>query len=119
MKNTIKILGIIAMVAIIGLTMIACGGGESPSSVARKAIAAVEKGDEKGINATMTAETAALVIPMLEKAKGQMAGKKGIAGTEEKIDGDTAVVKVTFNDGSTDDFKLVKDGGKWKVTISK
>jgi len=29
MKNTIKILGIIALIAIIGVTMVACGGGLS------------------------------------------------------------------------------------------
>jgi preprotein translocase subunit SecG len=123
MKNTIRILGIIALVAIIGLTMMACGGGggggESPSSVAKKCIAAVEKGDEKGIAATMTDDSAALVISLMEKAKGQMVDKKGVASTEEKIDGDKAVVKVTYKDGSTDDLNLVKVDGKWKVTVSK
>jgi hypothetical protein len=55
----------------------------------------------------------------MEKAKGQMVDKKGVASTEEKIDGDKAVVKVTYKDGSTDDINLIKVDGKWKVTVAK
>jgi hypothetical protein len=33
MKNTIKFLGIIAIVAIIGFTMVACGGGGGGGSL--------------------------------------------------------------------------------------
>ena len=48
-----------------------------------------------------------------------MAEKGGIAKTEETIDGDRATVIVTYNDGSTDDIKLVKVNGKWQISMEK
>ena len=62
--------------------MLSCGGGSSPSAVARKAITSIEKADQKGINDTFTPEAAVLVIAMLEKAQGQMLEKGGVDKTE-------------------------------------
>ena len=43
MKNTIKIIGIIALVAVIGFTVVACGGGNSPKSLAKQTYQVFEK----------------------------------------------------------------------------
>jgi len=119
MKNLNKLVGVIALAAIIALTVTACGGGGSPSAVVKKAITAVEKGDQKGIEATFTPEAASLMVAMLEKAKGQFEKKGGIDTMKETINGDKATVNVTYKDGTTDDISLVKVKGDWKVTIEK
>ena len=119
MKRTSKIIGLIVLMALLVFLMVACGGGASPSSVVRKAITAIEKGDQKGVEATFTPEAAALIVGMLEKAQGGVGEYGGIASTEETINGDTAKVKVTFKNGETGDFDLVKVDGKWKITMGK
>jgi hypothetical protein len=43
MKNTIKFLGIIAMVAVIGFTVVSCGGGNNPKSLAKQTYQVFEK----------------------------------------------------------------------------
>ena len=114
LKGTLAILIVVSLV----LAMASCGG-DSPSAVARKAITAIEKADQRGINNTFTPDAAAMIGSMLEKAQGQMKEKGGVAKTEETINGDKATVKVTYNDGSTDDITLFKVDGKWKVGMEK
>jgi ketosteroid isomerase-like protein len=118
MKKIITLVGAVGLVLIVGFTVLNCGGG-SPSSVVRKLYTAFEKGDTKAINELMTPESAAMMIMFLEKIKGSVTEKGGIEKTEEKIDGNKAVVKTTYKDGSTDELNLVKVDGKWKVTIDK
>jgi hypothetical protein len=43
MKNTIKLFGIIALVAVISFTMAACGGGSNPKSLAKQTYQTFEK----------------------------------------------------------------------------
>ena len=120
MKSTLKMIGIIALVAVIGFAMTACGGrNDSPSDVVRKAITAMERGDTRGIEATCTPELAALIISMMEKAQGQVTERGGIASAVETIDGDTAIVEVTYNDGTSETMNLVKVDGQWKITMGK
>jgi hypothetical protein len=119
MKNVMKYLGIIALVAVIAFAMASCGGGGSPSSVVRQFHTAVEKGDTKALEKTATAETAALMAMFGEKAKEGVTENGKIKSTSEKISGDTAVVTVTYTNGETTDIDLVKVDGKWKVTIDK
>jgi ketosteroid isomerase-like protein len=114
MKRMMMLAGIICVVFIA-----ACGGSESPSSVAKKFYAAVEKGDSKAIEQLATPETAQLLALFGEKAKGTLGEYGEIKSTTEKIDGDTAVVTLNFANGDSDDLNLVKVDGKWKVAISK
>jgi ketosteroid isomerase-like protein len=120
MKRILFSIGTISFLLIIGLTVLGCGGsGGSPSSVVKRLYTAFEKGDTKAVNELMEPEAAAMMVMFIEMAKEQAAQTGSITKTEETIDGDTAVVKATFKDGSTDDYDLVKVGGKWKVTIKK
>jgi ketosteroid isomerase-like protein len=92
---------------------------DSPSSVARKFYAAVEKNDAKAMGQVSTAETVQMMSMFSEKAAGMAAANGKIKSTTEKIDGDTAVVTLTFENGETSDLDLKKVNGKWKVAISK
>jgi len=109
----------IALIAVIGLSMIACGSSDSPTSVVKKLHTAIEKGDSKAIGQLMTPEAAQMTIMMGEKAKGIIVSYGGISKTEETINGNDAYVEVTYKNGETSDFELVKIDGKWKVTIDK
>jgi hypothetical protein len=53
------------------------------------------------------------------KAQGMVTENGKIKTMVESVNGDTAVVKVTFENGEEEDIDLVKVDGKWKVTISK
>lgn len=118
MKRTFSI-GIISLLLIIGLVITSCGGGGSPSNVIRKLHTAVEKGDTKVISELVVPEAAALILKMMEQLQEAYTESGGIAKIEETIDGNTAVVTVTYKMGDTADYDLVKVNGKWKGTIDK
>jgi hypothetical protein len=119
MKKHFSFIGLISLLLIIGILVIGCSGGGSPTSVVKKLHTAIEKGDAKAIGQLMTPEAAQMMAMMGEKAKGMIATYGGVAKTEETIDGNNAVVKVTYKNGETGDFELIKIDGKWKVTIDK
>jgi ketosteroid isomerase-like protein len=110
MKRMMMLAGIVCVVFITG-----CAGG-SPSSAARKFYAAVEKNDIQAMGQVATPETVQTIAMFGEKAKKKLTENGKIKSTTEKIDGDTAVVDVTFENGETEDFNLEKVAGKWKVT---
>jgi hypothetical protein len=99
--------------------IVGCSNNNSPSSAARKFYTAIEKNDVKAMEQVATTQTVQTMAMFGEKAKGMLASYGKITGTTEKIDGDTAVVTVTFENGESEDLSLVKDDGKWKVTIDK
>ena len=119
MKKHFSFIGLISLLLIIGIVAIGCSGGDSPTSVVKKLHTAIEKGDAKAIGQLMTPEGAQMMTMMGEKTKGMMAAYGGIAKTQETINGNNAVVKVTYKNGETSDYELVKIDGKWKVTIDK
>jgi len=114
MRRMMMWAGIVCVVLIAG-----CSGNESPSSVTRKFFAAVEKNDAKAMEKVATSDTVQLMGMFGEKAQGMMADYGKIESTTQEIDGDTAVVTVTWENGETEDIDLVKIDGKWKVTIDK
>ena len=120
MRRNLFLVGFIGFIMIIGLTVFGCGkGGGSPSSVTKQFYTALEKGDQNAINELMTEKDAQMMSMFMEKAQGTVSARGGVAKTEETIDGDTAKVKTTFKDGSTEELNLVKIDGKWKVTMEK
>jgi hypothetical protein len=108
------LMGIVCVVIVAG-----CGGNGSPSSAVRKFYTAVEKGDAKAMEQVATPITVQLMAMFGEKASEKFSDYGGITNTTEKIDGDTAVVTVTFANGETSDLDLIKEDGKWKVNIKK
>jgi hypothetical protein len=117
MKINFKSLVIISLLLAVLLACVSCGG-DSPSTVVKKFYKAVEKGDEKAISELATPpDVAKMIVQYLDKAKGQVEDKGTIVKATETITGDTAVVTLTFKDGSTDTENCVKVDGKWKVKI--
>jgi len=92
------------------------GGGNSPSAAARAYYAALGKGDVDALEKVTTPGMAQLLVGFEDFVKALLAEQGKITNIVEKIDGDTAVVTVTFENGKTEDAKLIKEGGKWKVT---
>ena len=119
MKKHIYFIGLISLLLIIGIVAISCNGGGSPTNVVKRLHTAIERGDSRAIGQLMTPEAAQMMTMMGDKTKGMIAAYGGIARTEESIDGNTATVKVTYNNGETSDYDLVKIDGRWKVTIDK
>jgi len=118
MKKLLKGILVVVIAASLVFGLASCGGG-SPTAAARAFYAAVAKGDAKALEKVATPETASLIAMFGEKAKTSMEGYGKITGTSEKIDGDTAVVSLTFENGETQEVTLIKVKGQWKVNISK
>ena len=114
MKRMMMLAGVVCVIFIAG-----CAGSGSPSSVARKFFAAVEKNDIKAMGQVATPETVQMMAMFGEKASGMITAYGKIKSTSEEIDGDTAVVTLIFENGETTDLDLIKIDGKWKVTIDK
>jgi len=118
MKKVLKGVLVAVVAAALVFGMVSCGGG-SPTAVAKGFMKAVEKGDAKAVEKYSSAETAGLIAMFGEKAQTSIKDKGKVTGTSETIDGDTAKVTFTFENGETDDIDLVKVDGQWKVSISK
>jgi predicted component of type VI protein secretion system len=114
MRRVMMLMGIVCLVFIAG-----CSSNDSPSAVVRKFYAAVEKNDAKAMGQVATPETVQMMALLGEKGAGMVAAYGKITNTTEEIDGDTAVVTVTFANGETENLDLKKIDGKWKVTIGK
>ena len=108
---------------IIALLFAACGGGsESPSAVAKKFLDHTNKLEFKEAKTYSTKATGEL-LDMVAGMAGMMgeqppAPAYTIAG--ETIDGDTATVSYRSEGKEADEsIKLVKEDGKWLVSVSK
>ena len=115
MKKLYFILGLV----IVALLVSSCGGG-SPEASAKKFYSALEKGDMKALATVSTPETVELMTQFSEKAQQsvQKNGKLVSTSHTKSEDGNTAVVKMVF-ENSEDDLNLVKQGGNRLVTMSK
>ena len=119
MKKTLLLISFTSLVIFIGLVFIGCAGRGSPSNVVRQLHTAVARGDNARISELMTPEAAGLALKMLRDLQEAYAASGGIARTEETITGNTAVVRVTYRNGDTDNYDLVRVDGNWRVTILK
>lgn len=113
MKRVVMLAGIFCVVFITGCMF------ESPSSAARKFFVALSKNDTKAMEKVATPEAMQMMAMFGEKAEGTLDQYGKIKSTTQEIDGDTAVVNVTFENGETSKVDLVKVNGKWKVTYKK
>ena len=118
MKKSRVLFGLIGLVLIIGLMVVSCGGSD-PSSVVKKFHNAVLKGDTKVIGELVVPEASGMVTMFLGTLKEELAKYGDIESAKQTIDGDTAVVEVTYKSGDTDDYELIKTNGKWLITMNK
>ena len=105
--------------------LVSCTGGEAtPTGAVNAFLAAGKSGDKKAFMNCLQASDRAF----MEKMEGfAPAGKdfKAPAGAtftvgDAKISGDTATVVVTTKEGgkeTTQELKLVKEGGAWKIDL--
>jgi len=117
MKMKGKLTILICILVLIAMT--SCSGADSPSTVVRQLITAIENGDTAAINNLMTPDSAELILLFLEKIQGVFLEQGAITNTEEIISGDTAVVTVTFRNGEREEYDLVRVNRRWLVTINK
>jgi hypothetical protein len=115
MKRGLVFIGCMALVLLAGCSV----GGKSPSAAARQFYAALEKGDMKALEKYATTETVQTLALFGEKAQEMLKDYGKITGTTEEIDGDTAQVTITFENGEEEELDLIKVNGAWKVTIDK
>ena len=97
-----------------------CSLVNSPKAAVQKFGKAIERNDMKALAKVATPETVQLVATFGSKIQGYAASMsaKKIKKVTEKIDGNTAVVTITFADGEEEKFNLIKVDGKWKVHIN-
>jgi len=120
MKLKTTILSI--MTFLLMITFVACGKQEdSPSKVVKKFYDIIEKGnvDVKDYNKVMTSDTSmTLSLNYNQMRTGFLASMGGFDKiNSETINGDAATVSVLFKNGESEDTKLVKENGKWKVKM--
>jgi len=94
-------------------------GANDPSSTVKNFYAAVEKGDAKAMERYATPETAELLTVFGDKARANSRDRGGIKSATHTINGNNAVVDLTFENGATEKVNLIKVDGKWKVTAAK
>ncbi|MDR0525111.1 MAG: DUF4878 domain-containing protein [Spirochaetaceae bacterium] len=94
-----------------------CSAVSSPKAVAQKFFTAVEKNDAQAIAETTTPETLQLIVLFGSALQEQMKEEGPFKIGTETINGDTAAVALTYENGKKDTIDLVKVDGKWKVTI--
>lgn len=100
----------------------ACGGGSAtPTDVATKFLTHIDKKEFKEAKAYGTKATGEL-LDMVAGMASMMPAEdpKGFTIKEEKIDGDKATVTYRSNGKEADEtLNLVKEDGKWLVSMSK
>jgi hypothetical protein len=106
------------LVGVVCFLIAGCSMFESPSSVARKFYAALEKNDTEAIKRYATPDTVRVMAMFGSKMQGYMGTMGKITGVTETIDGDTAVVTVSFESGEQSDLDMIKTDGKWKVNMT-
>ena len=118
MRKITNFLGIISLMMIIGMTVIGCNKKvDSPTDVVKKLHTAIEKEDAKAIGELMTPEGAETIIMVLSKISNLIAASGEITASAEEIEGDYAYVEVTYANGETSEWELVKVDGVWKVDL--
>jgi membrane-bound lytic murein transglycosylase B len=95
--------------------MAACSAANSPSAVVREYYRALEKNDAKALAKVTTSQTAAILSQFETKAQEHVVSLGAIKTVTEEIDGDTAVVTVTF-ENDEEQIDVIKVDGKWKVS---
>jgi hypothetical protein len=103
---------------VICLLIIGCAASNNPIAAAKNFFAAVQKNDTKAMGKYATPETISLMATFGTKMQGAMSAYGKVTGTTETIDGDTAIVTVSFENGEDTEINLKKIDGKWKVHMS-
>jgi hypothetical protein len=110
MKTRTFFLGLATLILVIG-----CSAANSPSAVVREYYRALEKNDPKALAKVTTEKSAKNLAQYATKARDHVVALGSIKTVTEEIDGDTAVVTVTF-ENDEEKIDVIKVDGKWKVS---
>jgi 2-methylaconitate cis-trans-isomerase PrpF len=106
------------LAGVICLLIIGCAASNNPTAVTKNFFTAIQKNDTKAMGKYATPETISLITMFGTKMQGAISAYGKITATTEAIDGDTATVTVSFENGEDTDITLKKIDGKWKVHMS-
>jgi hypothetical protein len=121
-KSKMIVMGILVVLLVFGLANCGGGGGGTPTDIAKRFFAALEKGDTKILLGLLPMELGKELVPYAEEAKEQfleVGGMKGIAKWEEEIYSDGEIVRPVFKDEDSDlgiAISFKKIDGKWQIT---
>jgi hypothetical protein len=122
---------ILASFALACMTLGGCGGGSGPGESAAGFFKAAGAGDAEKAKSFVAPEDKAgdkgkmfdLMLPKFAEAAKAKGGIKSVTVVEEKIDGDTATVKLKFEFGNgtteNEEGKMKRVGGKWYLAADK
>jgi hypothetical protein len=107
---------LIIAVAICGTAGIfAISRAASPAETVKTFHTALGNGDMATAGKNCTPETMEMVAMFGQKIQAHVQGVGKITSAKEEIDGDEAEVEVTYENGGSDTYELVKVNGKWRV----
>ncbi len=108
----------IAVIALAGVILSSCGGG-NPEDVVKEFYAALESKDFDKAKSLATDESAQ-VIDLMAKAPDMGQNDSKLEKVECNVTGETAVCKC-YEEGAeeAEDMKMKKEDGAWKVSMSK
>jgi hypothetical protein len=104
------------LLAMAAVAVLSAGcGSPSPSAVVTNFHAALLKGDMETVGKNCTPETMQMVATFGSKLQPMLKGRGKIKSMNETVTGDEAKVEVTYENGDSDTYDLVRKDGKWKI----
>jgi hypothetical protein len=129
MKSWFKVVLLLSLMALIGLTLAGCGGGSGPEATVQGAFKAIEARDAEKLGSYFTEDIrdqvvsdADLAFTLIDKIDISNLKIENVSQTEDaatlKLDYDYKVTALdqTSQDHRSDNIDLVKVGGKWLIT---
>ena len=129
MKSWFKVILVTVLVALMGLTLIGCGGGPGPEATIEGAMKALEAKDADKLGSYFTedirgevvfwAETAFDLFDEIDVSNLEMrvvSQTDGEATVEVEYDYEVTAFGQTNKDHQSNTIDLVKVGGKWLIT---
>ena len=110
---------IVVIMSALAVGIASARGPYTPEEATRDFVEAGAAGNIQRMTYTMTEDAAALFILYADanKVKNTFGSRGGITRIEQvSNDGNTAITKVTFKNGSVEQFKLIKGRYDWLIT---
>ena len=130
MKGWLKVVLVLALAALLGSTLLGCGGGGAgPEDTVRGALEAMEAMDAEEMATYFTEEMSEdvefgmeVVFALIDEIKISNVETKVLSQTEDEatveveFDLETTVFDETEEEHVTEPFNLVKEDGKWLIS---
>lgn len=116
---------ILAVLGVVGLAVMACGGASNPEDAVKGAFDAMKSGDIDAMAQYMPEAERSEITDMSDEDKEVMQGMLSMMAALEynivssEVDGETALVNVEFTfmgETSEDEVELMLENGSWVIT---